>query len=113
MVDNEYAPHIVFDTTKSPVMSEITKAFTSSLALPTVSGAFGQTGDIYQWRDISVEKQNYLLQIMPPSDIIPEVIRSIAIKTNITNAGILFDESFGKGFIIILLYKHRTHAIML
>lgn len=32
---------------------------------------------------------------MPPGDIIPEVIRSIVKYMNITNAAILFDESFG------------------
>jgi len=31
---------------------------------------------------------------MPPADLMPEVIRQLAIQLNITNAGILFDENF-------------------
>lgn len=80
----------------TPVISEISKSFTSVLALPTISGSFGQEGDIQQWRDIDEAKRRYLLQVMPPSDIIPEVIRSIIARMNMTNAGILFDNSFGK-----------------
>lgn len=80
----------------SPVISEIAKSFTSVLALPTVSGSFGQDGDIQQWRNIDEEKSRYLLQVMPPSDIIPEVIPSIIIHMNMTNAGILFDKTFGE-----------------
>lgn len=94
-VENEEPPHIVLDMTKTPVMSEIAKSFTSVLALPTISGAFGQEGDIRQWRDINNEKREYLLQVMPPSDVIPEVIRSIILYMNMTNAAILFDKNFG------------------
>lgn len=96
MVDNELTPHIVFDTTKTPIISEIAKSFTSTLNLPTVSSGFGQKGDIFQWRSLTEEQQKYLLQVMPPPDIIPEVIRSIAIHSNMSNAAILFDETFGE-----------------
>lgn len=95
-VENDQPPHIVLDMTKTPIMSEIAKSFTSVLALPTVSGAYGQDGDIHQWRDIDEEKRQYLLQVMPPSDVIPEVIRSIIVYINMTNAAILFDKSFGE-----------------
>lgn len=37
---------------------------------------------------------SFPLQIMPPTDMIPEVIRSIIIYMNITNAAILYDDSF-------------------
>lgn len=76
--------------------SETVKSLTSALGLPTVSASFGQEGDIRQWRDLTEQKRQYLLQVMPPSDVIPEVIRSIIIYMNITNAAILYDESFGK-----------------
>ena len=65
-IKNNQAPHIVFDTTISGPASETVKSFTSALALPTVSASFGQEGDLRQWRDISVQKRNYLLQVMPP-----------------------------------------------
>ncbi|XP_031634040.1 ionotropic receptor 25a-like [Contarinia nasturtii] len=93
-VENGEQPHIILDTTMSPVISEIVKSFTSVLALPTISGSFGQVGDIQQWNNIDEVKRRYLLQVMPPSDIIPEVIRSIITYTNMTNAGILFDKTF-------------------
>lgn len=87
---------MVFDTTMSSLSSETVKSITSALALPTVSASFGQSGDIRQWRDITTQKKAYLLQVMPPADIIPMVVRSIIEYMNITNAAILHDESFGK-----------------
>jgi len=33
---------------------------------------------------------------MPPADMIPEIIRSIVVTQSISNAAILFDETFGK-----------------
>lgn len=105
-VELNKSPHFVLDTTMSPLLSEIAKSFTSVLALPTISGSFGQEGDLQQWRDLSDQKLQYLLQVMPPSDIIPEVIRSIAIYMNMSNAAILFDKTFGKySEIIIILYR--------
>lgn len=95
-VELSESPHIVLDTTMSLVLSGISKSFTSALALPTISGSFGRADDIQQRRNIDDEKRRYLLQIMPPSDIIPQVIRSIILYMNITNAGILFDKTFGK-----------------
>lgn len=94
-VENKQPPHLVFDTTMSGLASETVKSFTSALALPTVSASFGQEGDLRQWRDINQQKSGFLLQIMPPTDIIPEVIRSIVEYMNITNAAILYDDSFG------------------
>lgn len=34
------------------------------------------------------------LQVNPPSDIIPEVVRGIITYMNITNAAVLYDETF-------------------
>lgn len=94
-VESDEPPHIILDTTNTPVISEIAKSFTSVLALPTISGSFGQNGDIQQWREIDEEKKRYLLQVMPPADVIPEIIRSIVLQMNMTNAAILFDKTFG------------------
>lgn len=66
----------------------------SALGLPCVSASLGQEGDLRQWRDLNDKKKNYLLQVMPPIDILPEVIRSIVVYMNITNAAILYDDSF-------------------
>lgn len=107
-VKNNQPPHIVLDTTITGIASETVKSLTSALGLPTVSASFGQEGDIRQWRDLSDKKQQYLLQVMPPADIIPEVIRSIIEYMNITNAAILYDESFG-----MTIFHNYVHVSML
>ncbi|XP_055372265.1 ionotropic receptor 25a [Condylostylus longicornis] len=87
-------PHVVLDTTKTGTASETVKSFTSAVGLPTISASYGQEGDLRNWRDLSESKQKYLLQIMPPVDIMPEVVRTIVSYMNITNAAILYDENF-------------------
>ncbi|KAL0269510.1 UNVERIFIED_CONTAM: hypothetical protein PYX00_007214 [Menopon gallinae] len=87
-------PHVVLDTTLSGVTSETVKSFTSALGIPTVSTSFGQEFDIRAWRNLDKEDEKYLIQVMPPADLIPEVIRSIVTTQNISNAAILFDDSF-------------------
>lgn len=106
-VKGNQPPHIVFDTTVTNVASETVKSLAAALGLPTVSASFGQEGDLRQWRDLNEQKRQYLLQVMPPTDIIPEVIRSIIIYMNITNAAILYDESFGKWLMFIFQPKRR------
>ncbi|XP_001356575.4 ionotropic receptor 25a [Drosophila pseudoobscura] len=93
-IEKKMMPHLILDTTKSGVASETVKSFTQALGLPTISASYGQEGDLRQWRDLDESKQKYLLQVMPPGDIIPEVIRSIVRRLNITNAAILYDETF-------------------
>lgn len=112
-VKNNQPPHIVLDTTITGIASETVKSLTSALGLPTVSASFGQEGDIRQWRALSDEKQNYLLQVMPPADIIPEVIRSIVDFMNITNAAILYDESFGMSIFHNYLCVVASHGELL
>lgn len=101
---NNRPPHIIFDTTITNVASETVKSLSAALGIPTVSASFGQEGDLRQWRDLDEKKRQYLLQVMPPTDIIPEVIRSIITHMNITNAAILYDESFGKSRISVYAY---------
>ena len=36
----------------------------------------------------------YLIQVMPPADLVPEVIRQICLSTNVSNAMILFNDNF-------------------
>lgn len=83
---------------------------------PSASQLFIQV--VYrQWRNLDGEQQKYLIQISPPADIIPEVIRSIIIAQNITDAGILFDDSFGifSSFIInifVLLLSNESYCYL-
>lgn len=105
MLDAQMYPHLVLDTTMTGLGSETVKSFSAALALPTVSASFGQEGDLRQWRSIDDNEKEYLIQICPPADIIPEIVRTIVLNQNITNAAILFDNSFGKyRFIGLLLY---------
>ncbi|XP_035782747.1 ionotropic receptor 25a-like isoform X2 [Anopheles albimanus] len=87
-------PHFILDTTLTGVSSETIKSFSLALGIPTVSASYGQEGDLRQWRDLTPTKRGYLLQVMPPADMIPQVIRSIVIFMNITNAAILYDNTF-------------------
>lgn len=95
MLEAKNPPHLVLDTTMTGMASETVKSFTAALALPTISASFGQSGDLRQWRNINEDEQEYLIQIMPPADVIPEFIRTIVLYQNISNAAILFDPSFG------------------
>lgn len=56
-------PHVILDTTLSGLASETVKSLSSALGIPTISGSFGQEGDLRQWRDISTKKKSYLLQV--------------------------------------------------
>ncbi|KAE8573967.1 ionotropic receptor 25a [Halyomorpha halys] len=98
-------PHLVLDSTMNNVPSEAVKTFTDALALPTISSSFGQEGDLRQWKTLDNEKQKYLIQINPPADIIPEIVKSIVQLQNITNAGILYDDSFE------MEYKYKSLLI--
>ena len=57
-----------------------------------------------EWKDMSDEQKKYLIQVRPPGDILPDIIRDLALTNNITNAAILYDSSFGGHlhFIIIV-----------
>ncbi|XP_034234148.1 ionotropic receptor 25a isoform X2 [Thrips palmi] len=90
----EKPPDLVLDFTQTGVTSETVKSFTHALALPTVSASYGQEDDLRQWRFLADDQMKYLVQVSPPADMIPEVIRSIVLAWNISNAGILFDDSF-------------------
>ncbi|XP_045465403.1 ionotropic receptor 25a-like [Harmonia axyridis] len=94
MLEKNEPPHLVLDTTMTDLASETVKSFTQALALPTISSSFGQEGDLRQWRNIDDDEKKYLVQICPPADLIPEIIRKIVLQQNITNAAILFDHTF-------------------
>ncbi|CAB3227099.1 unnamed protein product [Arctia plantaginis] len=94
MILAKKTPHVVLDFTMTGVGSETIKSFTAALGLPTISGSFGQVGDLRQWRSLNSNQTKFLLQVTPPADILPEAIRAIVTKQDITNAAIIFDEYF-------------------
>nr|AFP33229.1 ionotropic receptor [Locusta migratoria] len=93
-IDENKKIHVVLDTTLQDVSSEAVKYFTRALELPTVSASCGQEGDLRYWRNIDKKQDKYMIQVMPPIDTIPEFIRSFCSAQNLTNAGILFDDTF-------------------
>ena len=49
----------------------------------------------------------YIISVIPPNDIIPRVIYKIAKQLNMTNAAVLYDQSFGE-----LHFKQPTFQIV-
>ena len=49
-----------------------------------------------EWRELTDEQKKYLIQVRPPGDLLPSIIRDLALASNITNAGILYDKTFGE-----------------
>lgn len=91
LIKEKKPPHVIIDATKTGDSSDTIKMISAELAIPTVSASFG---DLSIWSDISDKKKNYLLQVLPPADIFPEIIRSIVIYKNMTNAAIFYDTTF-------------------
>ncbi|XP_024885188.1 ionotropic receptor 25a isoform X1 [Temnothorax curvispinosus] len=87
-------PDLILDMTMANLGAEASSSFTAAMGIPTLSAQFGQEGDIRYWRDLNLDQKDYLIQVMPPSDLLPEAIRQLAIQMNITNAGILYDKNF-------------------
>lgn len=87
-------PDLVIDTTTAGLGAKISNSFTAALGIPTLSAQYGQVGDLQYWRKLNSDQQDYLIQVMPPTDLIPEVIRRLSIQLNITNAAILYDYNF-------------------
>ncbi|XP_017881042.1 ionotropic receptor 25a isoform X2 [Ceratina calcarata] len=87
-------PDLVIDTTTAGLGAKISNSFTAALGIPTLSAQYGQEGDLRYWRNLNTDQQGYLIQVMPPSDLIPEAVRQIAIQLNVTNAAVLYDHNF-------------------
>ena len=87
-------PDLVIDTTTAGLAAKISNSFTAALGIPTLSAQYGQEGDLLHWRSLNMDQQGYLIQVMPPTDLIPQAIRELCIQLNITNAAILYDQNF-------------------
>lgn len=102
MVKNSKPPHLVLDTTVTGLSSETVKSLTAALGLPTITASYGQERDLVKWRNIDEDEQKYLIQLNPPTDVIPEIIRDIVGRQNITNAAIMYDSYFGETSVCIV-----------
>lgn len=47
------------------------------------------------WNNLDANQSKYLVQVMPPSDIISQLVALASSLQNMTNAAILHDDSFG------------------
>ena len=96
MIDSGSPPDVVLDLSTAGDSSEVVKSLSLTLGLPTVSSTMGEKEDIRKWSELTAEQEKYLVQVKPPSDVFPDVINDMATLTKITNAAVLFDESFGE-----------------
>ncbi|KAK9293469.1 hypothetical protein QLX08_011592 [Tetragonisca angustula] len=87
-------PDLVIDTTTAGLAAKISNSFTAALGIPTLSAQYGQEGDLLYWRNLNMDQQGYLIQVMPPADLIPQAIRELCVQLNISNAAILYDQNF-------------------
>ena len=57
-----------------------------------------------------MEEKKYLVQVLPPMDSAVQVIRKIVMDQNITSAGIIFDDSFGKSLLTLFQFLKADNA---
>jgi len=101
-IDAGQSPDLILDLTKGGVNSEVVKSLSLTLGIPTVAGTYGSQGDLREWKSLTEAQAKYLIQVRPPGDSVPEIIRALTTDLNITNAGILYDDSF------VLNHKYRS-----
>ena len=101
MIDGGNPPDLVLDLTLGGVKSEVTKSISLSLGLPTVTSTMGEEGDIIEWNSLTDSQQKYLIQVRSPSDMFQYIIQDLSVHSNISNAVIMFDDTFGCIFIEI------------
>ncbi|ODM89690.1 Glutamate receptor ionotropic, kainate 2 [Orchesella cincta] len=99
-------PDIVIDFTRYGIPSEAVKMIVKVMNLPTISAAFGQEGDIRSWQELGPNMKQYLIQVAPPADLLPQSVRSIASQQDMTSAVLLFDNAYG-----IVNHALNSHAV--
>jgi len=57
-------PDLILDMTMSNLGAEVSSSFTAAMGVPTLSAQFGQEGDIRYWRDLDLDRKNYLIQVL-------------------------------------------------
>ena len=94
MIDEGTPPDLVLDFTFGGMTSEVMKSLSLSLGLPSVTSTMGEEEDITEWESLTESQEKYLIQVRSPSDMFQYIIRDMATLTNITNAAILYDDTF-------------------
>ena len=121
MIDGGTPPDLVLDLTLGGMTSEVMKSLSLSLGLPSVTSTMGEEEDITEWESLTESQEKYLIQVRSPSDMFQYIIRDLVKHTHISNAVILFDDSFGKvnynstvpkKVIIVVMTHHYKNLLM-
>ena len=99
MIDSETPPDLIVDSAKSGFFPDVVRTTSYTLGLPTLSLNYHNQDT--SWQGLNSAMQNYLVHVRPPGDVIPGIIREVISRQNITNAAILYDNSFGKSMLDI------------
>ena len=94
MIESGTPPDVVLDLSDLEESSEVAKELCRTLGLPTVTSSEGEMEDIKEWSELTAEQQKYLIQVRPPTDMFPFIIKDLVNLTKTTSAAILYDESF-------------------
>ena len=78
MIDAGSPPDLVLDLSRGGDASEMIKTIVRGLGLPTVSSTMGGTKEIEKWSELSPSQENYLVQVRPPADLLPFLIRQMS-----------------------------------
>ena len=103
MIEAGSPPDLVLDLTRGGDASQMMKIVSSSLSLPTITSGQGEEGDLWGWRSLSSDQKDYLVQVRSPSDLLPYVIKDLALATHIKTALVLYDDTFSE---IIFISSH-------
>ena len=96
MIEVDSPPDLVLDLTNGGLESEAVKSLTRDLGLPTLTTSMGGPGDIREWAGLSKQQSHYLVQVRGPHDLYQHIMWDLAHSTHLSNAAILYDETFGK-----------------
>ncbi|KAH0555582.1 hypothetical protein KQX54_020271 [Cotesia glomerata] len=87
-------PDLVLDTTRSYFGAKTVNVFASFLGIPKISARYGQRSDVKHWQDLTVNQTNYLVQIMPPVNLISKAFRQLDCEKNVSNVAIIVDDTY-------------------
>lgn len=87
-------PDLVLDTTRSYIGTKTVNIFTAFLGIPKIAARYGQRGDVKHWEDLTANQTNYLVQIMPPVNLIPKAFRQLDCEKNVSNVAIIVDDAY-------------------
>ena len=98
LIDAGTPPDLVLDLTRGGDASQIMKIVTANLGLPSITSGQGEIGDLWGWRSLSPGQEEYLVQVRSPSDLLPYVMKDLALATEMKHVAVLYDDTFCKNY---------------